>query len=407
MITEEELRDLNNEVYRVDSNYKDTQTKFKYTDKNMEDLKEFERNEFKTKNGQNFKVLSIKNGAHSFQAMAVAPIVKGQPDVSQVTVVAAGTYPSDENDLKAAAKGLAPNGSPQADEALEYIGTLLETHPDWIITQLTGYSQSAYMLKVGAHFQIATTVFSGWFQYGSLTKAEANFMKGNPHLFLNYRQKNDDVTKWNDFNSHWDNSDDFGTIIWVEGKSHALDSWSFDEKTGQLKIPEKSGNLEGYMRQQGAQIMRHYTAQVTRLTQLKSRLTASGGVLSVNERIYLEDQQALLAVDTGRTAFQNAMTNVMNIYQRAIQEAEELWQNTLKEAYSQTAILSDGEMRECLATAGATQQKIVGEPTEFFQEKINQIRMMAEKFQQLAQEIKQKIQELVQRDRALARQLGT
>ncbi|WP_231607627.1 hypothetical protein [Enterococcus faecalis] len=192
-----------------------------------------------------------------------------------------------------------------------------------------------------------------------------------------------------------------------KGKSHALDSWSFDEKTGQLKIPEKSGNLEGYMRQQGAQIMRHYTAQVTRLTQLKSRLTASGGVLSVNERIYLEDQQALLAVDTGRTAFQNAMTNVMNIYQRAIQEAEELWQNTLKEAYSQTAILSDGEMRECLATAGATQQKIVGEPTEFFQEKINQIRMMAEKFQQLAQEIKQKIQELVQRDRALARQLGT
>lgn len=112
MITEEELRDLNNEVYRVDSNYKDTQTKFKYTDKNMEDLKEFERNEFKTKNGQNFKVLSIKNGAHSFQAMAVAPIAKGQPDVSQVTVVAAGTYPSDENDLKAAAKGLAPNGSP-------------------------------------------------------------------------------------------------------------------------------------------------------------------------------------------------------------------------------------------------------------------------------------------------------
>ncbi|WP_253181107.1 hypothetical protein [Enterococcus faecalis] len=112
-------------------------------------------------------------------------------------------------------------------------------------------------------------------------------------------------------------------------------------------------------------------------------------------------------MDTGRTAFQNAMTNMMNIYQRAIQEAEELWQNTLKEAYSQTAILSDGEMRECLATAGATQQKIVGEPTEFFQEKINQIRMMAEKFQQLAQEIKQKIQELVQRDRALARQLGT
>lgn len=194
MATEEELRDLNSRVYRVDPNYKDNGNKIQYTDKADKDLKENERNSL-TAGAQKFKVLSVKDGDYGFQGMAVAPIVNGTPNYGQVTVVAAGTYPSDSNDLNAAIKGMSPNGSPQADIALKYVGELIDNNPKLTINQLSGYSQSAYMLKVGTHFKIPTTVFSGWFQYRSLTPAEAKFMKENPHLFLNYRQKNDDVTK--------------------------------------------------------------------------------------------------------------------------------------------------------------------------------------------------------------------
>lgn len=262
MATEKELKDLNNRVYQVEPDYKESE--IKYTDKADNQLKSNERNIVKAGN-QKFKVLSVKDGDYGFQGMAVAPLVNGVADVSHVTVVAAGTYPDDGIDFKAALKGLSPNGSPQADVAVDYVGNLIDKNPDWTITQLSGYSQSAYILKAGAHFKIPTTVFSGWFQYRSLSKEEETFMKNNPHLFLNYRQKNDDVTKWNDFNSSWGNSDDFGTIVWIDGSSHKLDSWDFDEKTGQLKIPNSSGNSEGAMIQASHYIMREFSAHLTAL----------------------------------------------------------------------------------------------------------------------------------------------
>lgn len=404
MLIEKELVFLNQEVYKVDPNFKENGNKIKYTHKVDSQLKSNEKNVVAAGN-QEFKVLSTKNGDHGFQGMAVAPIVDGVPDVSQVTVVAAGTYPKDWDDNQAAVKGVSPNGSPQADVALQYVGELIENNPNWTISQLSGYSQSAYMLKVGAHFKIPATVFSGWFQYRSLTKDEEQFMKENPHLFLNYRQKNDDVTRWNDFNSELGNSGDFGTIVWIEGNSHKLDSWDFDEKTGQLKIPSSSGNSEGAMIQANHYIMRDFSAQLTMLDQLKTKLTASGGGLSMNEKIYLDDQQALLAVDTGRAAFQNAMANAIKVYQNAITEAETIWQETLREARSQVEELSDNEMRAILAGVGATEQRIVGEPTDFFQQKINKAKIMNEKFETLSIEIKNKIDELVQRDQQLAQQL--
>lgn len=264
MATEKELRDLNKNVYKVNPNFKDGGNKTKLTDKSDGNLGKNEKNVV-IAGAQKFKVLSVKDGDYGFQGMAVAPIVNGTPNYGQVTVVAAGTYPSDSNDLNAAIKGMSPNGSPQADIVLKYVGELIDNNPKWTISQLSGYSQSAYMLKVGARFKIPTTVFSGWFQYRSLTPAEAKFMKENPHLFLNYRQKNDDVTKWNDFNSKWGNSDDFGTIVWVDGNSHKLNSWTFDEKIGQLKISDSLGNSEGAMIQASHFLMRGFSTQLTML----------------------------------------------------------------------------------------------------------------------------------------------
>lgn len=132
MATEEQLKDLNEIVYSVDPNFKD----------NGKPVKQLEKNTiFETTDKQRFKVLSVKDGDYRFQGMAVAPIVNGTPDYGQVTVVVARTYPSDSDDLKAAVKEMSPNGSPQADVALQYVRELIENNPNWTINQLSGYSQ--------------------------------------------------------------------------------------------------------------------------------------------------------------------------------------------------------------------------------------------------------------------------
>lgn len=116
MATEEQLRDLNNDVYQVDPNYK-KDGKSTVTVKEGDVLK--------TTDKQNFIVLSTENGDYGFQGMAVAPINNGKIDYGQVTVVAAGTYPSDGTDFKSALKGMSPNGSPQDEVVMEYVRNLL------------------------------------------------------------------------------------------------------------------------------------------------------------------------------------------------------------------------------------------------------------------------------------------
>ncbi|MGK0552181.1 hypothetical protein ACSFB8_08565 [Enterococcus faecalis] len=82
MSTEKELIYLNQEVYKVDPDYKDNGNKIKYTDKTNSQL---EKNVIQAGN-QNFKILSVKNGAYGFQGMAVAPIIEGIFNQSQAII---------------------------------------------------------------------------------------------------------------------------------------------------------------------------------------------------------------------------------------------------------------------------------------------------------------------------------
>lgn len=152
-------------------------------------------------------------------------------------------------------------------------------------------------------------------------------------------------------------------------------------------------------------ILREFSTQLVGLNLLKAKLKSSGGGLSRNEQIYLDDQQALLAVNAGRSAYQKAMETAIKAYQKGITEAQENWQETVREARAQTELLSESEMMNCLAKVGATRDKIEGEPTVFFQEKINKAKTMDEKFDSLSNQIKQTVNELVQRDKELAQQL--
>ena len=97
MLTDKELKTLNEQVYQVDPNYKSKSQKV-YTNKADDELKERERNRIRIADNT-LKVISVKNGKWGFQGMAVAPVKGGHVDYSQVTVVAAGTDPSQPIDL--------------------------------------------------------------------------------------------------------------------------------------------------------------------------------------------------------------------------------------------------------------------------------------------------------------------
>lgn len=400
MNTDRSLRDLNSQVYNVDRKYDTTKI---IVDKKDSRLERNELNEI-TAGGVDYKVISTENGRWGFQGMAVAPIINGKPDYNQVTVVAAGTDPNDKLDVLEALDGATNIGSLQEPVAEKFVEKITSEHPDWKITQLTGYSQSAYMLKVGAKYQIPTVTFNGWFQYGTLTSEEKNFMKNNPNFFTNYRKKEDAVTWWNDFNSSSFNSDDFGTVVWLAGKSHHLADWQFD-KTGMIILPDNPETQSAIKAQKERLLQVKLAKRMSRLTVIKRQLTASGGGLSTNEKLYLDSEAARIIVQKLSSDFKLATEKLIAIYQKAIIEAQELWQNTLYESRSMGPLLPEWEVRETLQMVGFTEQTIITNPCHIYQDKLTKIMTVASDFDRLTTEITAKISEIVQRDSELAYQL--
>ena len=145
--------------------------------------------------------------------------------------------------------------------------------------------------------------------------------------------------------------------------------------------------------------------QFNQLNELRVSLTASGGGLSSNERIYLEDSQALAVVKVAASQFDVAMEECLHIYKKVMQELQEDWENGLQLIQRHTPELSYAEMREAMDQVQCTKQTMVDQDLEYFQKKFSKINRIRTSFVQLTQQITAKINELVQRDQELANQL--
>ncbi|GEL67117.1 hypothetical protein [Marinilactibacillus psychrotolerans] len=142
------------------------------------------------------------------------------------------------------------------------------------------------------------------------------------------------------------------------------------------------------------------------LVALRSKLTTSGGGLSYNEEIYLEDQQALTVIKILSSKFDEAMENVLTIYREGLVDIEDNWARGVETALSAAPDLSYEEVMDALREVDCTKQSMVDLPSEAFIEKMNKVNQMSSKFSVLTEEISSKINELVDRDHELGAHLA-
>lgn len=353
-----------------------------------------------------------KNG---FQGMVVAPVgADGKPDQNHAIMAFAGTNATDWhlNDLSAdlsnVVLGFEKDGTldSQFTSALQFYNEMSRFYN---IEAVTGHSLGgALAQKVAAANHIPAVTFSTAGVGKQLTEAEKAWINGEGKEFiLNFMHKGDQI-------SSWTNASDYGTAIYAgdfgDGtlfSGHFLESYKF-AKDGSLK--DAKGGIwtitdKGTLQTGVDLIQKSFKSQLKVLSDLKVRLSASGGGLSSGEKIYLDSAQALAIVSTAGAEFNLAMINVMKNYQDGIKEAEELWQKTLSDAMSTGNQLERWEIYEALESVGCTEYNIVGAPSQQYQMKIDKVREMSEKFKTLENQIKAKISEIVARDSELAQQL--
>ena len=410
--TDEQLNNLNQDyaVYSVNEEFSSRKKTKQVVEKSNIDPKN-ETNTITTSDGQEFRVVATKSDTETgFDGLAVAPIVNGKADYKNVAVIAAGTDPDSpgnktmfsSRDVNSAIIARQTYLSPQYKVADQFVKEIMDD-PRYEVSQLSGYSQGAYMLKVGAKYHIPTTTFNAWFKYGALTLEEKAFIENNPSMFIDYRRKNDDVVIGNDFNHpEWYNSPiDItnsmpSTIHWIDGSSHKIEDWEFDPVTGQL-VDGKGGKplISGVYRAYANSRLRgmaHYK-------DLKSKWLSGG--ISSSEEIYLDAAQGSILSSSMATAARTGADEVSALAKKANQELQEIWS---KIDFTSYTALAPYEVEALFASQGITQAQFIDTFQAETKQTVTKMDDSAQAFENLDQQLQEVIEKTVATDKQLAKE---
>ncbi len=374
-----------------------------------------------------YKILKTEdNTTNGMQAMAVAPIINGEADTSQIVIAYAGTNSGDTLDILTDAQTVVGRNKMmgsynpvietfnpkniedrfidgQVITAERFADKIKKKYPDAVVTT-TGHSLGEYLaLYIAAENQWKNVGFNGQDPYAILSKDAKKWVKENPGMLVNYRNEQDFIGNFN-FNGT-------GAEIRVDmdmgrnpaniKKFHALDEWKFD-RNGQLLIKDTFANKEALLIRAEKQLH----LQLYELTLLKQKFAVIGGRgFSTSEEIYLDDMEALFVVENAAQSMRVRLDYVMKIYQEGIVRAEEMWTEGLERAQAIGTELSYDEVISALAAGGATKANIVDEPTAYYEEKIAIAKEIGSSFDVLRLDIKNSIRKLTLTDQDLGNQI--
>ncbi|EUJ26748.1 lipase [Listeria floridensis FSL S10-1187] len=394
-VTDKSYKDLSDKAYWLDPQHKEYAPTLK--EGNYRKFGDTKYKILKTENNQ-------KNG---MQAMAVAPVDKnGKVDTTEVVIAYAGTNFSDAKDratdLQTVVQGdkqleqspLHPfQGSKidgQAISAQKFANEVKAAYSNSVITT-TGHSLGEYLaLLIAAENKWRNVGFNGPDPSNILSDEAKKWIEANPGMLVNYRNRADAIGNFggNGTGAEIKVSMEMGTHL-NPVDYHQLSNWAFD-KNGKLQIPANEYNREAMIQQAECYAMTEYIAKLYDLEVLHKKFQASGGGISTNEQIYLDDSRALAVVETAVAEFKAVTAHVIKVYQEGMDQVEKSWKETLHVARQVGDMLTESEILAELASVGCTEKRLVMEPCEAYQKKINKVKKMGTQFDHLANEIKQK-----------------
>ena len=366
-------------------------------------------------NGQTFRVLSAKdNTSNGMQAMAVAPVDKnGNVDYSHVVIAYAGTNKDDIKDLGTDVQSLGLgrdklqsrsglNSAKVVDSqfvtALNYAKEVEEEvrqkHPSAKITTAGHSLGESLAMYVALKRGYANVGYNGPDIHNLISKEEIKYMQEHPEQFRNFRHKYDvignitgNTTQTAIFPYIYPAKDNWGDKL----EYHNLSQWRFDENGQLVDLDGKRvTNLK-------VTALAEATAGMYRYQKIKSYLSADG--LSSREEIYLDSLQGMALGEGMANAARAGADDVKHLQEEVVSKAQELW-NQLD--FSSFRYLSYDEVLSTFASAGVTQDTIVGSVEQDFEQMNQKAEKLATEFDTLNQQIIQVIESKLTTDKELA-----
>jgi len=134
------------------------------------------------------------------------------------------------------------------------------------------------------------------------------------------------------------------------------------------------------------------------LNSLRNKLTKSGGGLSSTESIFLDAAEALAVTEGMKQTIQAELLELKTMYNNAIEDAQQLWADTLANASTVGATLTEAEELSALQSGGATKESIVTKPVAEYERALAKAAEIEQHYDQLIDSIKASITEQLAAD---------
>lgn len=250
-----------------------------------------------------------------------------------------------------------------------------------------------------------------------INRIEGGFFYQGPNIYSNLTVKQQEtvnaLNKWNKLFNYIDAKDlvpigfgdgksSVGHVINVNSKKvglvdqHMWGGYQFDKNGTILTDKDGSIHLANYATNQ----------QLSRIDLMRKRFMKSGEGLSSSEELFLDAAEGLAITQGMKQAIQGEIRELKQLYQTAIQQAEELWRSTLATAHGVGSHLVESEILNCLYNGGATEASIVLEPIREYEKSIAEATDIEQDYDVLLQQITEAIHSQLETDQELARQLG-
>ncbi|EAE6828980.1 DUF2974 domain-containing protein [Listeria monocytogenes] len=194
-----------------------------------------------------------------------------------------------------------------------------------------------------------------------------------------------------------------GHLIEVESKKagmveqHMWGGYQFDEDGNILTDKEGSLRLAKYATAQ----------QLASINIMRTSFSKSGGALSSSEEIFLDAAEGLAITQGMKQTIQGEIKDLKDMFDKAIENAEELWRDTLSDARDIGSKLSESEILTALALGNATESKIVIDTVQDCEKSLAEATKIEQEYDKLLEQINEAIKSQLKTDHELAKQIGS
>ncbi|EAE5922271.1 hypothetical protein LMIV_2526 [Listeria monocytogenes FSL J1-208] len=192
-----------------------------------------------------------------------------------------------------------------------------------------------------------------------------------------------------------------GHLIEVESKKagmveqHMWGGYQFDEDGNILTDKEGSLRLAKYATAQ----------QLAAINIMRTSFSKSGGALSSSEEIFLDAAEGLAITQGMKQTIQGEIKDLKDMFDKAIENAEELWRDTLSDARDIGSRLSESEILTALALGGVTESKIVIDTVQDCEKSLAEATKIEQEYDKLLEQINEAIKSQLKTDQELAKQI--